>query len=115
VAKPKTPIDVSHREEMEENLSSHIFTVSAGLVGVCITVLSLFRVIFRLSKAHEISDGLIALDALGFLVACVFAYLSLRAKNKESRHRFQLIADWAFLMSLAFMVIVGGLIGYEFI
>jgi multisubunit Na+/H+ antiporter MnhF subunit len=113
--KSKTPIEQTHREEMEENLSSHIFTVSAGLVGVCLTVLSLFRVIFRLSKAHEISDGFIAVDAFGFLVACVFAYLSLRARNKESRHRFQLVADWAFLMSLAFMVIVAGLIGYEFI
>jgi multisubunit Na+/H+ antiporter MnhF subunit len=113
--KAKTPIEQTHREEMEENLSSHIFTVSAGLVGVCLTVLSLFRVIFRLSKAHEISDGLIAVDAFGFLVACVFAYLSLRARNREAQHKFQRIADWAFLASLAFMVIVGGLIAYEFV
>ena len=107
--------ELTHQEEVEQELCVHIFTVSAGLVGVCLTVLGLFRVIFRLSKIHEISDSLIALDALGFLAACVFAYLGLRARNKTHRRRLQLIADVAFLTSLSFMVVVGGLIAYEFI
>lgn len=104
-----------HQEQVEEELCVHIFTVSAGLVGVCLTVLSLFRVIFRLSKVHEISDSLIAFDALGFLAACVFAYLGLRARNKSHRRVLQLFADIAFLTSLSFMVVVGCLIAYEFI
>ena len=106
---------VSRQEKIAQEMSAHIFTVSAGLVGVCLTVLSLFRVVFRLGKTHEYSDGLIAVDALGFLVACVAAYLSLRAESAEYSKRFHVIADWAFLMSLTFMVIVGGLIAYEFV
>ena len=116
---PKTRTPVSEhptrQEEVEQELCAHIFTVSAGMVGVCITVLSLFRVIFRLSKTHEFSDGLIALDALGYLIACVFAYLGLRSGIQERRRQFQLYADVAFLLSLSFMVVVGGLIAYEFI
>ncbi len=104
-----------HQEQVEEELCVHIFTVSAGLVGVCLKVLRLFLVIFRLSKVHEISDSLIAFDALGFLAACVFAYLGLRARNKSRRRVLQLFADVAFLTSLSFMVVVGCLIAYEFI
>jgi len=106
---------LTHQEEIDQELCVHIFTVSAGLVGVCLTVLGLFRVIFRLSKVHEISDGLIALDALGFLAACVFAYLGLRARSKSSRRRLQLLADIVFLGSLSFMVVTGCLIAYEFV
>lgn len=107
--------ELTHREEVEQDLCVHIFVVSAGLVGVCLTVLSLFRVVFRLSKVHELSDSLIAFDTLGFLAACVFAYLGLRARNKSHRKRFQLYADVVFLTSLSFMAVVGCLIAYEFI
>jgi multisubunit Na+/H+ antiporter MnhF subunit len=106
---------VTRGEKIAQEMSAHIFVVSAGLVGVCLTVLSLFRVVFRLGKTHEYSDGLIAVDALGFLVACVAAYLSLRAESALYSKRFHTIADWAFLMSLTFMVVVGGLIAYEFV
>jgi multisubunit Na+/H+ antiporter MnhF subunit len=106
---------MTREDEISQEMSAHIFTVSAGLVGVCLTVLSLFRVIFRLSKAHELADALIAIDALGFLIACVFAYLSLRARGRADTTRFHLVADVAFLMSLSFMVAVCGLIAYEFI
>lgn len=106
---------MTQEEEISQEMSAHIFIVSAGLVGVCLTVLGLFRVIFRLGKTHELADALIAIDALGFLVACVFAYLSLRARAKGYTQRFHLIADVAFLLSLSFMVAVCGLIAYEFI
>lgn len=106
---------MTRQEQLSQEMSAHIFTVSAGLVGVCLTVLSLFRVVFRLSKAHEYSDGFIAIDALGFLIACVASYLSLRAKSAQYSRQFHLIADVAFLGSLAFMVIVGVLIAYELI
>ena len=106
---------LTRQEEIDQELCVHIFTVSAGLVGVCLTVLGLFRVIFRVSKVHEISDGLVAIDALGFLVACVLAYLGLRANSKSSRKRLQLWADVAFLISLTFMVVTACLIAYEFV
>ena len=102
-------------EKIAQEMSAQIFVVSAGLVGVCLTVLSLFRVVFRLSKAHEYADGLIAFDALGFLIACVAAYLSLRSQSSLPTKRFHIIADAAFLLSLTFMVLVGGLIAYEFV
>lgn len=102
-------------EKIAQEMSTQIFVVSAGLVGVCLTVLSLFRVVFRLSKAHEYADGLIAVDALGFLIACVSAYLSLRSQSALHTKRFHMIADGAFLLSLTFMVLVGGLIAYEFV
>lgn len=96
-------------------LCVHIFTVSAGLVGVCLTVIGLFRVIHRLSQDGHIADNLIAIDALGFLAACLFAYLALRAHNPARRRRLQQFADVAFLLALGFMVAICGLIAYELI
>src|ERR1700730_1864626 len=52
--------------ETERELSAHIFSVSAQLVGICLTVLGLFRVMIRLRTLGRIADNLLALDAVAF-------------------------------------------------
>ena len=37
-------------EKQEENISIHVFSVSAAMVGVCLSVLGLFTISKRLSK-----------------------------------------------------------------
>ena len=39
------PQEPSFSEQQEANLVSHIFSVSAGMVGVCLTVISLLNVV----------------------------------------------------------------------
>jgi hypothetical protein len=53
--------------ETQRELSAHIFSVSAQLVGICLTVLGLFRVMIRLQTVGRIADALLALDAVAFL------------------------------------------------
>jgi len=43
---------------LEEDICIHIFTVSAGLVGVCLTVIGLLRVVITLRKADTFADDL---------------------------------------------------------
>jgi hypothetical protein len=38
------------RSALEEDISIHIFTTSATMIGVCLTVIGLFRVILQLKS-----------------------------------------------------------------
>ena len=108
----ETGPDPSRRSE---DLCVHIFSVSAGLVGVCLTVIGLFRVVSRLKDVDSLADNLLALDALGFLLSCTLAYLALRHQESPRRQRLELLADRVFLVSLGLMTLVGSMIAYELI
>ncbi len=96
-------------------LSSHILTVSATLVGVCLTVIGLVRVIEELRKIQGVEDELLALDALILLVATACAYAALRARSAARYRRLERAADACFLMGLALMTLVCALIAYQVI
>jgi hypothetical protein len=108
-------IDESRSEPEATKLSEHIFSVSAGLVGVCITVIGLFRLIVRSEHVDSIADDLLAIDALLFLGACFLAYLTLRTRDARRQLRLERVADGVFLAGLTMMVAVGALIAYEII
>lgn len=99
----------------EVQLRAYIFSVSAGLIGGCLTVIGLFRIIVRSQHVDSIADNLLAIDALLFLTACFLAYLALRSKSPTRGERIERAADVVFLSALTMMVAVGGLIAYEFI
>ena len=96
-------------------LSEHIFAVSAGMVGVCITVIGLFRIVSRSDHVDSIADNLLSIDALIFLASCILAYLALRAQSTQNRKRFDRVADYVFLAGLTMVSVVGVLIAYEVI
>ena len=99
----------------EVQLGAHIFAVSAGLVGVCLTVIGLFRVVVRSQNVDSVADNLLAVDALLFMVACFLAYLSLRSTKSRRARRLEKVADVVFLIGLVMMVAVGALVAYEII
>ena len=61
------------------------------------------------------TDELLALDAVAFLVACSLAYLALRAGKERHKARVEKVADAIFLLGLFMMVVICGLLAYEFI
>ena len=97
---------------LEKDICIHIFTVSAGMVGVCLTVIGLVRVVITLGKADTFADDLVAIDALLFLVACLSSYWALRTRSVKRMHRVERFADIAFIVALVFMVVVGGFVTY---
>jgi len=100
-------------ELIETELSVHIFTVSANLVGVCLAVIGIFRAIDKLTSFDSFADDLLTLDALAFLLSSLLAYLSLRARIRTRRRRLERLADVAFLAGLALMVAICGIVAYE--
>lgn len=103
------------RDRTETELSGHILMVSAGLVGVCLTVIGLFQVVRQLRAIDRLADNLLALDALSFLLASVLAYLALRSIHRPNRYALERVADAAFLLGLVMMVLVCGLVAYEMV
>jgi hypothetical protein len=57
-----------------QDISIHIFTVSSAMVGVCLTVIGLIRVVITLGRADMLADDFLAGDALLFLVSCLLSY-----------------------------------------
>ena len=97
---------------LEEDICVHIFTVSAAMVGVCLTVIGILRVVIATQKRDTIADDLLSFDAILFLVSCVMSYWALRTRGKQRMHRVERVADFVFLSALLIMVAVCGFITY---
>ncbi len=104
--------DDEHKTDNE--ISIHIFSVSAGLVGVCLTVIGIFRAIAELKKFSTVGDNILAVAALIFLICCITSYLALRSTNKIRKQKIEKIADALFLIGLSLMAIVCVIIAYTF-
>ena len=100
------------RTPLEEDISIHIFTVSAAMVGVCLTVIGLIRIVVTMRKVNTLADDLLAADALIFLLACLSSYWALRTRGSQRMHRLERIADTSFVIGLLLMVVVCGFITY---
>ena len=103
------------RASVRRDLAERIFSTSAQLVGVCLTVIGLFRVVFELKNINSIADNLMAIDALVFLGSCLLSYLALRSIRAERSLALEQAADLVFLAGLGMMVVVCALVAYELI
>ena len=104
-----------HRDSsthLEQDICIHIFTVSSAMVGVCLTVIGLIRVVITLVSADTLADDLLAGDALLFLISCLLSYWALRSRSLRRMHRLEKIADGIFILAMIGMVIVCALITY---
>jgi amino acid transporter len=97
---------------LEEDISIHIFTVSSAMVGVCLTVIGLIRVVITFGKADTVADDLLAADAFLFLLSCLISYFALRTRSKRRMHRRERIADSIFILAMILMVVICGFITY---
>jgi len=104
-----------HRDpdtHLEQDISIHIFTVSSAMVGVCLTVIGLIRVVITLGRADTLADDLLAGDALLFLISCLLSYWALRSRSLRRMHHLEKIADGIFILAMIGMVIICALITY---
>jgi len=98
---------------LEQDLCIHIFTVSSAMVGVCLTVIGLIRVVITLGNADTLADDFLAADSVLFLVSCLLSYWALRSRSLRRMHRLEKIADGIFIIAMIGMVIICALITYS--
>lgn len=99
-------------KHLEEDICIHIFTVSSAMVGVCLTVIGLIRVVITLGKIDTLADDLLAADAFLFLVACLLSYWALRTRSVRRMHRVERFADAIFILAMILMTAACGVITY---
>src|SRR2546429_6976621 len=98
--------------KLEEDICIHIFTVSAAMVGVCLTVIGLVRVVITLGKIDTMTDDLLALDAFLFMLSCLVAYWAMRSRTVRRMHHLERFADAVFIAAMLLMTTICGLITY---
>jgi hypothetical protein len=103
------------KSTLEDDISIHIFTTSATMVGVCLTVIGVLRVVLRMRSVSTWADDLLSIDALLFLSACGVAYWALRTRSKRRRLLTEKIADVIFLFGLTLMTSICALITYTIV
>ena len=82
------------------------------MVGVCLTVIGILRVITTVKPLQTLGDDLLALDALCFLASTLLSYAALKMHKGARRRWLEQIADILFLSALSVMALVCFLIVY---
>ncbi|TJZ77597.1 hypothetical protein [Chitiniphilus eburneus] len=101
------------REQREHELTMHVFSISAAMVGVCLTGIGLLRLLATNTHVERLGDEILAADAVLFMLACVLSFWSF----KTDRHLLALrrVIDGVFMLALGCMVLVCALIAYELV
>jgi len=94
------------------NLSNHILYVSATMVGVCMTMLSIIQLIPKAVVSRWVDDAL-SLDSMFFLASTLLSYWALR--HEMVSDKYERAADLVFLAGMIVLVMTGfGLVSLEF-
>jgi len=105
-----TTANDDNRTRLDHDICVHIFTASAAMVGVCLTVIGILRVVISLRKEDLVGDDLLAVNAMLYLASCLLAYWALRTRSVRRNHRLERVADAIFLVALVFTAINAGFI-----
>jgi uncharacterized membrane protein len=105
---PRTPLNAP----LAEGTCRMICTISAAMVGVCLTGIGLLRVSISVTRTDNFADDLLSLDAILFLVATLSAYFALRAESSVRLHRLERTADVAFILAMVLLTAVCFFITY---
>jgi len=93
------------RSHLDDDICVHIFTASAAMVGVCLTVIGIIRVVISLRKSNLAADDLLAANAMLYLTSCLLSYWALRTRSVSRNYRLERGADIIFLASLTLTAI----------
>ena len=103
------------KEEIETSISVDVFSVSAAMVGVCLTVIQLIKMNGD-QQANTIVDEILALDSVVFMLACVLSFLALKSRrNSRLKKILENIGDGFFLLAISTMVVAITLVVYTFL
>jgi hypothetical protein len=89
---------------MANTTSQHILNTSANLLGFCLIVITSLHI----TNSSEVSiiDELTSIIALLLIFSCMFSFFSIRTSKGEKELRFETIADYLFIASLAGILII---------
>lgn len=97
--------DSSSKDGISTSISVDVFSVSAAMVGVCLTVIQLIQMNEK-QKAYTIVDEMLAFDSILFLVSCILSFLALKShRHSKIKKIFENTGDASFLLAISTMVV----------
>ena len=87
-------------------------SVSAAMVGVCLTAVGLVNVIEALNKWETWVDDLLALGTLVFSLVTLLSFLGIRTRIRYTWRRYLLVLDILFCIGILLMVASSFLLTY---
>lgn len=100
------------QEQREHDLTMHVFSISAAMVGVCLTAIGILRLVAAQTKVQTLGDEFLAADAVLFVVCCFLSFWSFKTKQGRFRQRLRLLVDVLFMVALVVMVGICTVIAY---
>lgn len=100
----------ARQRTLDDDICVHIFTSSSVMVGVCLTVVGILRVVITLRSEDLLGDDLLSINAMIYLLSAVLSYWALRTRSLSRNHRLEYVADGVFIAGMIFTVINTGFI-----
>jgi len=91
-----------------------VCTISAGGIGICLTAISLMRVVISVRHRDTLADDLLAANALLFLLSMIVAYCAIRSSEHRRLHALERAADALFLLSTCLLTVNCFVVTYAF-
>jgi hypothetical protein len=94
--------------ESDDRIYSHLLTllsVSAAMVGVCLTAISLVTVIEAFNKVEQIVDDALAIATIVFSIVTLLSFLGIRTRIRLIWPRYMFVMDVMFCIGIGLMVI----------
>lgn len=98
-----------------DRIFTHLLTlmsVSAAMVGVCLTAVGLVNVIESLNKWEGWVDDLLAVGSLVFSLVTLLSFLGIRTRIRYTWPRYVLVLDILFCLGIITMVLSSFLLTY---
>ena len=102
-------------EQREHDLTMHVFSISAAMVGVCLTAIGILQLVAAQTRVQTLGDEFLAADAVLFVVGCFLSFWSFKTSQPKRRRRLRLLVDTLFMLALVVMVGVCTIIAYALV
>lgn len=107
---------MNDRDSQDDHMSyTHLLTllsVSAAMVGVCLTAIGLVSVIESLSKLEGWVDDMLAIGTLVFSLVTLLSFLGIRTNIRRSWRPYTVILDILFCIGIVTLVMASLLLTY---
>src|SRR3954470_9962046 len=100
--------------ELTVQLYTQMFALGGAMVGVCLTVIGVLRLIIEVKGYRTMADDLVAVDGILFLLSCILSFLTLKATSAARRAVLQRATDTIFLAAITLMMGICALITWAF-
>jgi hypothetical protein len=104
--------DSSNEDDRYHTHLLTLFSVAAGMVGVCATTIGLIGIMRTVNDLETIVDDLLAIGALLFMIVTTLSFLGLRADLSRTWRRFAITLDVLFCTGLVVLVVASMLLAW---